>query len=200
MSDSIIFATGNQKKVEELNAILAGSGLNVISMEAAGIYANVKEDGHSFEENAVKKASTIMRLTGLTVLADDSGLEVDYLNGAPGIYSARFGGRDTSYIVKNKLILDCLKDATGDERKARFVCVIALCFPNGEIEVRRGEMEGYIADRQLGKNGFGYDPIFFLPEYGQTSAQLPPELKNQISHRAKAMNEMKELLLTIYGR
>ena len=199
MSNSIIFATRNQKKVEELNAILAGRGLNIISMEAAGIYADVKEDGHSFEENAIKKASTISRLTGATVLADDSGLEVDYLNGAPGIHSARFGGRDTSYIVKNKLILDCLKDAEGSERKARFVCVIALCFPNGETEVRRGVMEGYIADRQMGKNGFGYDPIFFLPEHGQTSAQLPPEVKNQISHRAKALNEMKEFLLTIYN-
>ena len=101
--------------------------------------------------------------------------------------------------MKNKLILDCLKDAEGEERKARFVCVIALCFPNGEIEVRRGVMEGYIADRQMGKNGFGYDPIFLVPEYKQTSAQLPPEIKNTISHRAKALNEMKELLLTIYG-
>lgn len=200
MGNSIIFATRNPKKVEEINAILAGSGLNVISMEAAGIYVDVEEDGHTFEENAIKKASTIMRLTGATVLADDSGLEVDYLNGAPGIYSARFGGRDTSYIVKNKLIIDCLKDADGQERKARFVCVIALCFPNGEVEVRKGIMEGYIADRQVGKNGFGYDPIFFLPEYGCTSAQLPPEVKNQISHRAIALNEMKDYLLKIYGR
>lgn len=199
MRHSIIFATRNSKKIVEINAILDGSGLKVISMEAAGIYVDVEEDGNSFEENAIKKATTIMRLTGATVLADDSGLEVDYLYGAPGIYSARFGGRDTSYIVKNKLILDCLKDAEGKERKARFVCAIAAAFPNGETEVRRGVMEGYITDRQMGKNGFGYDPIFFLPEYGCTSAQLPPEEKNKISHRAIALNEMKDYLLKIYG-
>ena len=127
------------------------------------------------------------------MLADDSGLEVDYLNGAPGIHSARFGGRDTSYIVKNKLILDCLKDAEGSERKARFVCVIALCFPNGETEVRRGVMEGYIADRQMGKNGFGYDPLFLVGETGKTSAELTMEEKNAQSHRAQAVKKLVEV-------
>ncbi|MDO4765318.1 MAG: XTP/dITP diphosphatase [Eubacteriales bacterium] len=195
MADSIIFATRNNKKVEEINAILAGSGLNVISMEAAGIFIDVEEDGYTFEQNAIKKASTIMKLTGATVLADDSGLEVDYLNGAPGIYSARFGGRDTSYLVKNKLILDCLKDAKGKERSARFVCVIAASFPNGEVELTKGVMEGYIADRQMGRNGFGYDPIFYVPKYNCTSAQLEPKIKNQISHRAEALNQMKKILL-----
>lgn len=198
--ESIIFATGNQKKVEEINAILEGSGLNVISMEAAGIFLDVEENGKTFEENAIIKASTIMKLTGATVLADDSGLEVDYLNGAPGVYSARFGGRDTSYIVKNKLILDCLKDAKGSERSARFVCVIAAAFPNGEIQVTRANWEGFIADRQIGKNGFGYDPIFYVPEKKCTSAQLSPEEKNQISHRGIALNQMKEILLEMYNR
>lgn len=198
--ESIIFATRNQKKVEEINAILEGSGLNVISMEAAGIFLDVEENGITFQENAIKKASTIMKLTGATVLADDSGLEVDYLNGAPGIYSARFGGRDTSYIIKNKLILDCLKDAKGAERSARFVCVIAAAFPNGEIEVTKGIMEGFIAERQIGKNGFGYDPIFYVPEKKCTSAQLLPEEKNKISHRGIALNQMKEILLNMYNR
>lgn len=191
----IIFATKNKKKIEEINGILAGSDIQVISMEAAGITTDVVEDGATFEANALKKATEIMRNTGAIVLADDSGLEVDYLYGAPGIRSARFGGRETSYLVKNRLLLDCLKEAEGDERKARFVCVIACAFPDGRVETRRGVMDGFIYHKQVGKYGFGYDPIFYLPEYDCTSAELLPEVKNTISHRGKALRAMREVLL-----
>lgn len=155
---------------------------------------NIVEDGTTFEENAIIKAKTIMEMTGEIALADDSGLEVDYMDGAPGIYSARFLGEDTSYDVKNNYIIDKLKDAKGSERSARFVCAMAAAFPNGDIETCRGTIEGVIAYEQKGTNGFGYDPIVYVPEYEMTTGEMAPELKNSISHRGKALEQMKEVL------
>lgn len=190
----IIFATGNAGKMKEIRMILADLGVEVLSMKEAGVDADIAEDGKTFEENAVIKAKAIMELTGALVLADDSGLEVDYMDKAPGVYSARFLGEDTSYDIKNQYIIDQLKDAHGSERSARFVCVIAAAFPDGTVETRRGTIEGVIGDAPAGENGFGYDPIFYVPEYGCSTAQLPPDVKNQISHRGKALEAMKDVL------
>lgn len=194
--ERIIFATQNEKKLVEINAILEGTGLSVISMAEAGIDIDVVEDGSTFEENALKKAKEIMEVSGAVVLADDSGLEVDYMDKAPGIYSARFAGRDTSYVIKNQMIIDKLKDAREDERTARFVCAIAVAFPNGKNHVITETFEGVIAHESSGSHGFGYDPIFFVPEYSMTSADMSKELKNEISHRGKALRKMKDYLIS----
>lgn len=196
----IIFATKNKHKVVEINAILAGTGYRVITMEEAGIDIDVVEDGDSFEANALIKAKAIGELTDKVVLADDSGLEVDYLNKEPGIYSARYAGEETSYLIKNQLILDRVKEATGDARSARFVCAIAAAFPDGSDMVKRGTIEGLIADEPKGSNGFGYDPIFYVPEYEMTSAELSEEMKNKISHRGKALVKMIEPLNRYFGQ
>lgn len=192
MKDRIIFATGNEDKMNEIREILADTGREIVSMKEAGIDADIVEDGESFEENAVIKAKTVMELTGELVLADDSGLEVDYFGGAPGIYSARFMGKDTPYSVKKQAILDRLAGVPDEERTARFVCAVAAAFPDGEIVTVRGTMEGIIGHEQRGGNGFGYDPIFFLPEYGMASAELSPEKKNELSHRGKALRMIRE--------
>ena len=163
-------------------------------MKEAGILADIVEDGKTFEENACIKAGQIQKLAGGIVLADDSGLEVDYLDGAPGIYSARYMGEDTSYDIKNQAIIDKLADAKGEERSARFVCAIAAALPDGRLLTTRGTIEGQIGYEIVGDGGFGYDPIFYLPERGMTTAQLSPEEKNQISHRGKALEAMKEKL------
>ena len=152
------------------------------------------EDGTTFEENAIIKAKTIMEITGEIAIADDSGLEVDYLDGAPGIYSARFLGEDTSYDIKNNYIIDKLKDAKGKERSARFVCAVAAAFPDGQSKVIRGTMEGSIGYEIKGENGFGYDPIFYLPQYGKYSAELTSDEKNAISHRGEALRRIREVL------
>lgn len=190
----VIFATGNEGKMKEIRMILKAFPVEVVSMKEAGISADIIEDGKTFEENALIKARTIMKLTGDIVLADDSGLEVDYLDKAPGIYSARFLGEDTSYDIKNNYILDKLKDVPKEERTARFVCAMAAVFPDGEEITRIGVMEGIIGDEIAGENGFGYDPIFYLPDYGCTSAQLAPEKKNEISHRGKALRALTEAI------
>lgn len=166
-------------------------------MKEMGITANIEEDGTTFEENSLIKARAISKLTGLPALADDSGLEVDYLNGEPGIYSARYLGRDTDYDYKNNYIINKLSDAKEGERSARFVCVISLVLPDGREFVERGVVEGLIGYEQKGENGFGYDPIFYLPEYGKTSAELSPEEKNKISHRGKALSAMKKLIMDL---
>lgn len=189
----IIFATGNAHKVLEVKAIL-GNVYDIVSMKEAGISADIVEDGTSFEENALIKARTVSRLSGKMAMADDSGLEVDYMDKAPGIYSARFLGEDTDYKIKNQYIIDQLKDARPDERTARFVCAIACVWPDGREEVVRGTIEGEIAHAAAGENGFGYDPIFLVPELGVTTAELPPEQKNAISHRGTALRKMKERL------
>ena len=190
----IIFATTNKDKVREVKMMLEGCDVELCTMKEAGVDVDIVEDGTTFEENAIIKAKTIMEMTGEIALADDSGLEVDYMDGAPGIYSARFLGEDTSYDVKNNYIIDKLKDAKGSERSARFVCAMAAAFPNGDIETCRGTIEGVIAYEQKGTNGFGYDPIVYVPEYEMTTGEMAPELKNSISHRGKALEQMKEVL------
>ena len=190
----IIFATGNEGKMREVRMILQDLGVEILSLKEAGIAADVEENGTTFEENAVIKATEIMKMCGEIVLADDSGLEVDALNKEPGIYSARYMGHDTSYHIKNKSLIDRLEGKSGEERNARFVCVIAAAFPDGRVSTTRGTMEGQIGYEERGENGFGYDPIFYLPEYGCYSAELPLEEKNKLSHRGKALRLMKEKL------
>ena len=189
---SIILASNNKDKVKEVKEIL--KGYDIISMKEAGIYVDIEENGTTFEENALIKARAIMKLTGQITMADDSGLEIDYLNKAPGVYSARFMGHDTSYDIKNKALIQKLEGVKGSDRSGRFVCAIAVCFPDGREIVKRGTMEGLIAEEIKGDNGFGYDPIVYLPEYGRTSGELAPEEKNKISHRGKALALIKEEL------
>ena len=193
--EKIIFATGNEHKMIEIRAILSDLGAEILSQKEAGIKADVVEDGATFEENAIIKAKTIMEATGEIALADDSGLEVDYLDGAPGIYSARFAGEDTSYDIKNQNLIDRLDGVPKEKRTARFVCAIAAVLPDGKELVTRQTMEGYIGWEPEGVNGFGYDPIFYLDEFGCSSATISPEQKNAISHRGKALRAMKELLI-----
>jgi len=194
VSKRIIFATGNQGKMKEIKMILADLDVEVLSLKEAGIEADIVEDGKTFEENAVIKAKTIMEMTGDIVLADDSGLEIDYLNKEPGIYSARYMGEDTSYDIKNNNLIGRLNGVPDEERTARFVCVIAAAFPNGDILTTAGTIEGIIGYEIKGSNGFGYDPIFYLPQYQCTTAELDMELKNELSHRGKALRAMKEQL------
>lgn len=193
--EKLIFATGNEGKMREIREILSDLGVEILSLKEAGIHADIVEDGKSFEENAVIKAKTICELTHEVVLADDSGLEIDYLNGEPGIYSARYMGEDTSYRIKNQNLIDRLEGVPDEKRTARFVCVIAAAYPDGTVKTARGTMEGMIGYEERGENGFGYDPIFFLPEYGCSSAELSMEEKNKISHRGKALRAIKEVLL-----
>lgn len=190
----IIFATGNEDKLKEIREILEEPGLDIISMKEAGINLTIVEDGTTFEENAVIKAKAVARETDEIVLADDSGLEIDYLNKEPGVYSARYAGEDTPYSVKNQLLLDRLAGVEQEKRTARFVCVIAAALPDGQVLTARGTIEGYIGYAPAGENGFGYDPIFYVPEYGCSTAQLSRELKNQLSHRGKALRAMKAKL------
>lgn len=190
----IIFATGNEGKMREIRMIMADLGMEILSMKEAGLSADVTENGTTFEENALIKAKAIAALCDDIVLADDSGLEIDALNKEPGVYSARYLGEDTSYHVKNKNLIDRLEGVPEEERKARFVCSIAAVMPNGEAYVEKAAMEGRIGYEERGENGFGYDPIFVLPEFGKTTAELSPEEKNQLSHRGKALRMMKEKL------
>lgn len=190
----IIFATGNENKMKEIRQILGDMDVEILSMKQAGISADIVEDGTTFEENAIIKAKAIAEMTQEIVLADDSGLEIDYINKEPGIYSARYMGEDTSYHIKNQNLIDRLKDAKEEERTARFVCAIAAAFPNGEVLTTIGTIEGRVAYEEKGENGFGYDPIFYVPEYGCTTAELSEEEKNDISHRGNALRAMKEKL------
>lgn len=192
--DRIIFATGNQGKMKEIREIMSNISDKIFSLKEAGIEADIDENGTTFEENAIIKAKTICELTGQIVMADDSGLEVDYMDKAPGVYSARYLGEDTPYSIKNAAIIKNLENAKGDERSARFVCVIAAAFPDGRVITSRGVIEGLIGYEEKGDNGFGYDPIFYVPEYNMTTAQMNSEQKNQISHRGKALRLMKEKL------
>lgn len=197
----IIFATGNAHKMEEIRMILGEKQgeFQILSQKEAGIFIEVEENGTTFEENAIIKAQAVAkearrRYPEAIVLADDSGLEIDYLGGEPGIYSARYLGEDTSYDKKSRIILERLAKAKPSQRTARFVCAIAAVFPDGSREVVQGTMEGEIAEEIAGENGFGYDPIFFLPEYGCTSAQLSPEKKNSLSHRGVGLRKMRQIL------
>ncbi len=197
--DKIIFATSNEGKMKEIRMILADLDVEILSMKEAGIQADIVENGSTFEENAIIKAKSVAELTDAVVLADDSGLEVDYMDKQPGVFSARFLGEDTPYSVKNRYIIDRLADAEGDERSARFVCVIAAVLPDGEVITTKASIEGRIAYKEEGEGGFGYDPILYLPEYGTTTAGLSMEEKNKISHRGKALKLMKEKLKQKYG-
>lgn len=188
----IIFATGNAGKMKEIREILKDLDAEVLSMKEAGVEADIVEDGKTFEENAVIKAKTVCELTGEIALADDSGLEIDYLNKEPGIYSARYMGEDTSYRIKNANLIERLEGVPDEKRTARFVCAIAAAFPDGTVKTVRGTMEGRIGYEEAGENGFGYDPIFYLPDMSRTTAELSPEEKNAVSHRGKALAAMKE--------
>ena len=191
----IIVATGNQNKMKEIREIIKRDDIEFVSLKDEGLQdIEIVEDGKTFEENAVIKAKTIADITKNIVIADDSGLEVDYLDKAPGVYSARYMGEDTPYTIKNNHIIELLKDAKGEERSARFVCVIACVMPDGETFTTRGTIEGRIGYEEKGEYGFGYDPIFYLPERGCTTAELPPEQKNEISHRGRALKAMYKKL------
>ena len=190
----IIFATGNKDKMREIREIMQDCDVEIISMKEAGIDPEINEDGATFEENAMIKAKAVAAFTDAIVLADDSGLEIDHLNKEPGVLSARYMGEDTSYSIKNQSLIDRLEGVEKEQRTARFVCAIAAVLPNKEVLVTRQSMEGYIGWEQEGENGFGYDPIFFLDEFGCSSATLSPEQKNAISHRGKALRAMKEEL------
>ena len=200
MGHRIIFATGNEGKMREIRALLGDLGLPVLSMKEAGVDLDIVEDGTTFGENAEIKAKAVWKVTGDIVLADDSGLAVDYIGGEPGIYSARYMGEDTSYEIKNRNIIDRLKDAGGRSRSARFVCNIAAVLPDGRVLHTEETMEGMIAEEPAGSGGFGYDPILFLPEYGLTSAEITMEEKNKISHRGKALRAMKAALEKVLKR
>lgn len=191
----LVFATGNEGKMKEIRMILSDLPYEILSLSDLNLEIEIIEDGLTFEENALKKAVLVQQaVPQLFVLADDSGLEIDYLGKAPGIYSARYLGEGTSYDCKNRYILDQLEGVPKEKRTARFVCVIACAFPNGKTATRKAAIEGMIGYEIAGKQGFGYDPIFYLEEYGCTTAELSPEQKNKISHRGKALEMMKEVL------
>lgn len=195
MGTNIIFATGNENKMKEIRMILSDLGMPILSMKEAGMDVDVVEDGTTFEENALIKASEIAKyVENCIVLADDSGLEIDYLNKEPGIYSARYAGENTPYEIKNQMLIDRLEGVADEQRTARFVCAIAAVFPDGSHEVVRGTIEGRIGYESAGENGFGYDPIFYLPEYGCTTAELDPEKKNELSHRGNALRAMRVIM------
>lgn len=190
----IVFATGNVHKMQEIRQILKDLPIEVVSMREAGVDIEIEENGTTFEENALIKARAVHEVTGDIVLADDSGLSVDALDGAPGIYSARYMGEDTPQEVKNAEIIR-LVDESGRPRSARFTSVIAAVFEDGSEEVARGTLEGEIAKEPAGAHGFGYDPILFIPELGCTTAEISAEEKNAISHRGKSLAAMKEILI-----
>lgn len=194
MNQKIIFATNNEGKMKEIREILADLGVEVLSLKDAGINIDIEENGTTFEENALIKVNAIKKMTDCIVLADDSGLEIDYLNKQPGVYSARYMGENTSYTIKNNKILELLDGVPTEKRTARFVCVIAAALPDGTLHTTKGVLEGIIGEKIEGENGFGYDPIFYLPEYHCTTAQLSLEEKNVLSHRGKALQAMKEFL------
>ena len=195
--ERIIFATGNAGKMKEIREILADLETEILSMKEAGIVLDIEENGTTFEENALIKAQAVAahpKAQGAVVLADDSGLEIDYLNGEPGIYSARYLGEDTSYRIKNQNLIDRLSGVPDEKRTARFVCAIAAVFPDGNTVTTLGVIEGKIGYEERGANGFGYDPIFYLPDMSRSTAQLTPEEKNGISHRGNALRKMKQEL------
>ncbi len=203
MAAKIVFATGNAGKMREIREILKDMDMEILSMKEAGVNADIAEDGATFAENAVIKAETVARLLaakgdvayeGAIVLADDSGLVIDALNGEPGIYSARYMGGDTPYSAKSADLVKRLTGVPDEKRTARFVCAIAAVFATGETVTTQGVIEGRIGCEEKGDNGFGYDPIFYVPECGCTAAQLTEEEKNRISHRGKALEAMKEEL------
>lgn len=196
----LIFATGNEGKMREVRKILSGltikgEAVEILSMKEAGIEDDIVEDGADFTENAVIKAKAVAgKQKDVIVLADDSGLEIDYLNKEPGIYSARYMGKDTSYHEKNANLIGRLSGVQDEKRTARFVCAIAAVLPGGEVFTETGVVEGRIGYEEKGSNGFGYDPIFYVPDYGKSTAELSDEEKNKISHRGKALRAIRRQL------
>lgn len=191
MINKIVFATGNAGKVREVQAILADLGMEVITMKEAGIEIDIVEDGSTYEENALIKVREVAKYTDAIVMADDSGIEIEHLDNGPGIFSARFLGEDTSYRIKNNYIIEQLAGVPDEKRTARYVCAIAAILPGGQELTTRAIFEGRIGYEEAGENGFGYDPIFYVPRFGKTAAQLSPEEKNQVSHRGLALEAMK---------
>ena len=190
----MIFATGNAGKMKEIRMIMEGTGYEVISMKEAGVDIEIEENGSTYEENAMIKAKAVAAITGDTVLADDSGLEIDYLNKEPGVQSARYLGEDTPYAIKTASLISRLEGVPDEQRTARFVCAIAAVLPDGRELTTRATIEGRIGYEEKGNHGFGYDPIFYVPEFGKTTAELTEEEKNQVSHRGKALELMKKEL------
>lgn len=190
----IIIATSNDGKMKEFRRLLAHKNVDVLSMREAGINIDIDENGTTFEENAAIKAKAVCDITHTLCLSDDSGLVIDFLNGEPGIYSARYLGHDTPYEEKNRIIVDRLKGVPTEKRTARFVCAVAAAFPDGRVITVKDTMEGLIAESPAGCGGFGYDPIFFFPSKGMTSAELTPDEKNAVSHRGKALRKMVSIL------
>lgn len=193
----LVLASKNQKKLVEMNDILSHLGIEVCSEEEAGVDLEVEETGATFEENSLLKAKAVMEASGLPAIADDSGLCVECLNGAPGVYSARYGGGGLSDEERYRILLENMRGQM--TRAAKFVSVITCCFPNGGVLTARGECPGSIAYAPMGEGGFGYDPVFFLPELKKTFAQLSAEEKNAISHRGKALEAFKEKLEEYLG-
>lgn len=200
MPATIVFATSNEDKMKEVRMILADWNREVLSMKAAGVRAEIDEDGSTFEENALIKARAVHAVCGGLVLADDSGLEVDALDGAPGIHSARFMGEDTSYEIKNRAIIEQVNRTPEKGRGARFVCAIGAVLPDGTELTARACVEGSITHVPAGTGGFGYDPIFFVEELGKTTAELTAEEKNRVSHRGRALRAMKASLDQVWGK
>lgn len=194
MKKRIVFATGNVGKVKEIQMIMVDMGMEVVSMKEAGITIDIEENGKTYEENAMIKARAVAAYTDDIVMADDSGLEIDYLNKEPGIYSARYMGEDTPYSIKNNHLIERLNGVPDEQRTARFVCAIAAVLPDKTELTTRATIEGRIGYEEKGSNGFGYDPIFYVPQFGKTTAELTEEQKNQVSHRGKALKLMKEEL------
>ncbi len=190
----MIFATGNEGKMKEIRMIMEDTCDRILSMKEAGISVEIQENGVTYEENALFKARAVAAHTKEIVLADDSGLEIDYLNKEPGVYSARYMGENTPYNIKNGNLISRLEGVPEEQRTARFVCAIAAVFPDGREVTVRAAIEGRIGYEEKGDNGFGYDPIFYVPELGKTTAELTEEEKNRISHRGKALRLMKEEL------
>jgi XTP/dITP diphosphohydrolase len=194
----LLLATSNSGKIREYRFLLDGLGYQITTLAEEGIAKTVTESGNNYEQNARLKAIAYAKLSQLTALADDSGLEVDALNGEPGVKSARFAGEAATDAEKVNLLLAKLKGVPWDRRTASFKCVIAIATPKGQTKVCYGECQGIIALEAKGENGFGYDPIFFLPEIGKTMAELPLEMKNQISHRARAIQKARQVLKQLH--
>lgn len=193
----LVIASNNQDKINEYSQMFKSLGIEIVSLKGLGLDIEVEEDGETFEENAIKKAKEICKICGEVSLADDSGLCVDSLNGAPGVYSARYSGENASYSNNNKKLLEELKGVPKEERTAHFVCVIAVVFPDGRTILSRGETEGLILEELQGEGGFGYDPIFYYPPFNKTFAEVSKEEKNSVSHRGRALEKLKEELKQI---
>lgn len=195
MSSVIVAATKNRHKIQEIEAITQEFGMSIISRDEAGVPdIEIDEDGETFEENSYKKAFEIMKLCNNITIADDSGLEVDCLDGAPGVYSARFAGKDGDDEANNRKLTELIKDVPYEQRTGRFVSVITMVFPDGETISARGEVEGHLLTEKRGTSGFGYDPLFVPEGYDRTFGELGPEIKNSISHRSRALARLRELL------